>query len=157
AIIETPKGSSTKFNYDPETNLFCLEARLPEGMMFPYDFGFIPSTLGEDGDPLDILVLLDTPTHVGCLMQVRIVGVICVVQTVDGRVESNDRLLGVATHSSGYEELRSISDVSKSALSQIQEFFLNYARLRGKKVRITGIAGPRKGDPTLEARHARLR
>jgi inorganic pyrophosphatase len=58
AIIETPKGCRNKFDYDPESNLFKLGGLLPEGMMFPFDFGFIPSTLGDDGDPLDIMVLM---------------------------------------------------------------------------------------------------
>ena len=76
AIIETPKGSRNKFNYDPETNLFRLAGLLPEGMMYPFDFGFIPSTLGEDGDPLDILVLMDAPAHAGCLIEVRLIGIL---------------------------------------------------------------------------------
>src|SRR5689334_25159663 len=76
AIIETPKGSRNKFDYDPDSNLFELGGLLPEGMMFPFDFGFVPSTLGEDGDPLDILVLMDAPAHVGCLIEVRIIGII---------------------------------------------------------------------------------
>jgi inorganic pyrophosphatase len=71
AIIETPKGCRNKFDYDRESNLFLLGGLLPEGMMFPFDFGFIPSTLGGDGDPLDIMVLMDAPAHVGCLMDVR--------------------------------------------------------------------------------------
>ena len=75
AIIETPKGCRNKFDYDPDSNLFMLGGLLPEGMMFPFDFGFIPSTLGDDGDPLDILVLMDAPAHVGCLIEVRLVGV----------------------------------------------------------------------------------
>src|SRR5437868_2892564 len=86
AIIETPKGSRNKFKYDPESNLFELAGLLPEGMLFPYDFGFIPSTLG-DGDPLDVMVLLDEPAHVGCLLDVRIVGVIEATQTQDGETE----------------------------------------------------------------------
>ena len=72
AIIETPKGCRNKFDYDPETGLFMLGGLLPEGMMFPFDFGFLPSTLGEDGDPLDIMVLMDAPAHVGCLIEVRL-------------------------------------------------------------------------------------
>ena len=71
AIIETPKGFRNKFDFDRDSNLFMLGGLLPEGMMFPFDFGFIPSTLGEDGDPLDILVLMDAPAHVGCLMPNR--------------------------------------------------------------------------------------
>src|ERR1051325_8072722 len=66
AIVETPKGSRNKFDHDPETNLFMLAGVLPEGMMFPVGFGFIPSTLGDDGDPLDILVLMDAAAHAGC-------------------------------------------------------------------------------------------
>ena len=96
AIIETPKGCRNKFDYDPETNLFMLGGLLPEGMMFPFDFGFIPSTLGDDGDPLDILVLMDAPTHSGCLIDVRLVGIITAEQTEDGKTEANDRLMGVA-------------------------------------------------------------
>ena len=103
AIIETPKGSRNKFDYDPESNLFMLAGLLPEGMMFPFDFGFIPSTQGGDGDPLDILVLMDAPAHVGCLIEVRLVGVISAEQIQDGEKESNDRLLGVAIHSYNHE------------------------------------------------------
>src|SRR4030088_3418210 len=80
AIVETPKGCRNKFDYDPESNLFKLGGLLPEGMMFPFDFGFIPSTLADDGDPLDIMVLMDAPAHVGCLIDVRIIGVITAKQ-----------------------------------------------------------------------------
>src|SRR5258707_2858507 len=76
AIIETPKGSRNKFDYDAESGLFKLGGLLPEGMIFPFDFGFITSTLGEEGDPLDILVLMDAPAHVGCLIAVRIICII---------------------------------------------------------------------------------
>jgi inorganic pyrophosphatase len=88
AIIETPKGCRNKFDYDPDSGLFMLGGLLPEGMMFPFDFGFIPSTLGEDGDPLDILVLMDAPAHVGCLIEVRIVGIIEAEQSEDGKTKS---------------------------------------------------------------------
>src|SRR6266446_6360811 len=113
AIIETPKGCRNKFDYDPESNLFMLGGLLPEGMMFPYDFGFIPSTQGEDGDPLDILVLMDAPAHVGCLIDVRIIGIITAKQIEEGRKETNDRLLGVAVHSYAHEHLETIDDVGK--------------------------------------------
>src|ERR1700756_857813 len=113
AIIETPKGCRNKFDSDPDSGLFMLGGLLPEGMMFPFDFGFIPSTLGGDGDPLDILVLMDAPAHVGCLIEVRVIGVIKAEQTEDGKSESNDRLLGVAVHSYAHEDLDSLSDVSK--------------------------------------------
>src|SRR3979409_158299 len=123
AIIESPKGFRNKFNYDPDSGLFKLAGLLPEGMMFPFDFGFLPSTLGEDGDPLDILVLMDAPAHVGCLIEVRIIGVITAEQLQDGKTETNDRLLGVAVHSYDHEDIESIKDVSSTLLSQVEEFF----------------------------------
>jgi inorganic pyrophosphatase len=118
AIIETPKGCRNKFDYDPDSNLFKLGGLLPEGMMFPFDFGFIPSTLGEDGDPLDIMVLMDAPAHVGCLIDVRIIGVIEARQTQDGKTESNDRLLGVAVHSYEHEGLQTIDEVNSTLLAR---------------------------------------
>jgi inorganic pyrophosphatase len=142
AIIETPKGCRNKFDYDPASGLFKLGGLLPEGMMFPFDFGFLPSTLGEDGDPLDIMVLMDAPAHVGCLMEVRIIGIITAEQTQDGETETNDRLLGVAVHSYDHQDLQSIRDVSKTLLSQVEEFFVSYNKQRGKKFKITGTGGP---------------
>jgi inorganic pyrophosphatase len=134
AIIETPKGSRNKFDYDPDSGLF----------MFPFDFGFFPSTLGEDGDPLDVLVLMDAPAHVGCLIEIRVIGIITAEQTEDGKTESNDRILGVAVHSYDHEDLDSINDVSKTLLDQLEEFFISYNKQRGKKFKVTGTAGPKK-------------
>jgi inorganic pyrophosphatase len=144
AIIETPKGCRNKFDYDPDSGLFMLGGLLPEGMMFPFDFGFIPSTLGEDGDPLDILVLMDAPAHVGCLIEVRIIGIIEAEQSEDGKTESNDRLLGVAIHSYDHEDLESISDVNKTLLDQLEAFFISYNKQRGKEFKVTGTGGPKK-------------
>src|SRR5712672_3439214 len=124
AIIETPKGCRNKFDYDPESNLFKLRGLLPEGMMFPFDFGFIPSTLGDDGDPLDIMVLMDAPAHMGCLIDVRIIGVITAKQREKGKTETNDRLLGVAVHSYDHQDLDTIKDVRKTLLDQVEEFFV---------------------------------
>ena len=144
AIIETPKGCRNKFDYDSESNLFMLGGLLPEGMMFPFDFGFVPSTLAEDGDPLDILVLMDAPAHVGCLIEVRIIGIIKAQQTEDGKTEANDRLLGVAIHSYDHQDLESIEDVSQTLLDQLEAFFISYNKQRGKKFRVTGTGGPKK-------------
>jgi inorganic pyrophosphatase len=143
AIIETPKGFRNKFDYDPDSDLFKLGGLLPEGMMFPFDFGFIPSTLGQDGDPLDIMVLMDARAHVGCLIEVRIIGVITAEQTQDRKTEINDRLLGVAVHSYDHEDLKSIGDVSKTLLDQVEAFFVSYNKQRGKEFKITGKGGPR--------------
>jgi inorganic pyrophosphatase len=151
AIIETPKGFRNKFDYDPDSNLFKLGGLLPEGMMFPFDFGFIPSTLGADGDPLDIMVLMDAPAHVGCLMEVRIIGIIQAKQTEDGKTEINNRLIGVAVHSYAHEDVETVEDVSKTLLAQVEAFFVSYNKQRGKKFSITGIAGPKKAIKLLRA------
>lgn len=144
AIVETPKGCRNKFDYDPESNLFILAGLLPEGMMFPFDFGFIPSTVGDDGDPLDIMVLMDAPAHVGCLIDVRIIGIIDAEQTQHGKTEKNSRLLGAAIHSYEHEKITDISEVSKTLLSQVEEFFVSYNKQRGKKFKITDLGGPKK-------------
>src|SRR5579859_5256910 len=125
AIIETPRGCRNKFDYDPDSGLFMLGGLLPEGMMFPFDFGFIPATLGEDGDPLDILVLMDAPAHVGCLIDVRLIGIIEAEQSENRKTESNDRLLGVAIHSYDHADLESIDEVSKTLLNQLEAFFIS--------------------------------
>jgi len=154
AIIETPKGSRNKFAYDRETGLFKLSGLLPEGMLFPFDFGFVPSTLSEDGDPIDVLVLMDAPAHVGCVLDVRIVGVITAEQTERGKKsekETNDRLLGAAIHSYQHEDIDSIDEVSETLLSQIEEFFVSYNRQRGKSFRVTGTGGPKRALKVLKS------
>ena len=75
-VIETPKGSRNKYAFDEKQKIFALKKVLPAGMAFPYDFGFIPSTIAEDGDPVDVLALMDEPGAVGCLLQCRVVGII---------------------------------------------------------------------------------
>jgi inorganic pyrophosphatase len=127
-----------------------LGGLLPEGMMFPFDFGFIPSTMGDDGDPLDIMVLMDAPAHVGCLIEVRIIGIIEAKQTEKGTAVRNDRLLGVAVHSYDHENLESMDDVSKTLLSQVEEFFVSYNKQRGKKFKVIGTGGPKKAMAFLK-------
>jgi inorganic pyrophosphatase len=145
-IIETPKGCRNKFDYDPDAELFMLGGLLPEGMMFPFDFGFVPSTLG---DPLDVMMLMDAPAHVGCLIQVRIIGIIEAEQS-DGQTERNDRLLGVAIHSYDHQDLNSMDDVSKTLLDQVEAFFVSYNKQRGK-FKITNNGGPKKAMKALKA------
>jgi inorganic pyrophosphatase len=144
AIIETPKGFRNKFDYDPKSGLFILGGLLPDGMMFPHDFGFIPSTQGEDGDPVDVIVLMDAPAHVGCLIDVRLIGIIEAEQTEGGKTEKNSRLIGAAIHSYEHENLITISDVSKTVLSQVEEFFVSYNKQRGKKFRVVATGGPKR-------------
>jgi inorganic pyrophosphatase len=150
AIIETPKGRRSKFDYDPEYGLFCLGGLLAEGLAFPFDFGFIPSTVGEDGDPLDVMVLMDEPAHVGCLLDIRLIGIMEAVQTEDKKTTKNNRLFAAAIHSYSHEDLFAISDVQKSIIDQVQEFFVTYNKLRGKKFKVLGIHGPKRASDCLE-------
>ena len=91
-VIETPKGSRNKYAFDPEQKIFELKKVLPAGMAFPYDFGFIPSTKAEDGDPADVLVLMDEPAFPGCLLKCRLVGIIEGEQGKIGRASCRERV-----------------------------------------------------------------
>ena len=93
-VVDTPKGSRNKYKYDETLGLYRLSKVLPVGIAFPYDFGFIPSTRAEDGDPLDVLVLGEEALFPGCLVTVRLVGVIQAEQTEHGKTFRNDRLMG---------------------------------------------------------------
>lgn len=141
-IIETPCNNRNKFKYDPEMKLFKLSKVMPEGMHFPYDFGFVPSTKAEDGDPLDVLVLSDEPLYVGCVVECRLIGVIEAEQEQDGQKNRNDRLIAVATQSIRYSEIHSLHDLSRNVVHQIEEFFVNYQRVRNVTVKILGREGP---------------
>jgi inorganic pyrophosphatase len=95
-IIETPKGSRVKYAYDLDVGLFQVKKALPEGMTFPFNFGFIPGTAAEDGDPLDIFILNEEPLVPGCLLKVTVAGVIKAKQIEDGKSVRNDRVFGFA-------------------------------------------------------------
>lgn len=143
AIIETPKGRRSKFKYNPVYDLFELGSLLPQGLVFPFDFGFIPSTKGGDGDPLDILILMDEPTHVGCLVEVRLVGVMEAEQTEkDGRNVTNDRLIGVAVHSRQQADVTDIREIDNQIMHEIEVFFTTYNSENGKKFKMRGLRGP---------------
>jgi len=111
-VIETPKGSSNKLAFEPRYGTFVLKRVLPAGEVFPFDFGFVPSTRADDGDPLDVLVLMDSPVVPGCDVPSRVIGVIEGEQTEDGKTERDDRLLAVAAKSSTHRSIHKLSDLS---------------------------------------------
>ena len=132
-IIETPGGSQNKYKFDEQRGLFLLHKVLPAGMAFPFDFGFVPGTRAEDGDPLDIMVLGDEPTFTGCLITVRLLGTIEADQK-DGRSTiRNDRLIGMAQTPKIRPEARSLDDVPARLLDQIEHFFIAYNRFEGRQ------------------------
>ena len=142
AIIETPKGNRGKYDYDPETDLFELARMLPDGMSFPVDFGFVPSTLADDGDPLDVMVLSDEPFPVGALVEIRLIGVLEAEETEDGRVERNDRLLAIPLKSHLYASAKNLDDLEPTFLENVSQFWINKAKLEGKSFTILGRGEP---------------
>jgi inorganic pyrophosphatase len=140
-IIETPRGCRNKYAYDEKLRIFTLSGFLPAGAVFPFDFGFVPQTEGEDGDPLDVLVLMDEPAFAGCLVQCRLLGVIEANQTEDGKTERNDRLIAVAGNSRNHEDVKSISDLNDNLVHEIEHFFVSYNESKGKKFDLLGCRG----------------
>lgn len=132
-VIETPRGSRNKYSFDPEQRVFRLKSALPAGMAFPFDFGFVPGTVGGDGDPLDILVLMEEPAFPGCVLLVRLLGAMEVEQTEKGKTKRNDRLIAVAEVSQLFANLETINDLPRQLRTEIDEFFTNYHRLQGKE------------------------
>jgi inorganic pyrophosphatase len=144
-IIETPKGSRNKYAFDPEERIFALKKVLPAGMAFPYDFGFVPSTLGGDGDPLDVLVLMDEPAFPGCKLTCRIIGVIEGEQGHNKKTVRNDRVVAVEDDNHSYAHVKRIDDLGKRFERELEEFFVNYHRLSNEQYRILALKGPGSG------------
>lgn len=143
AIIETPMGSHAKYAYDEKSGLFKLSTIMPAGVVFPYNFGFLPSTQCADGDPIDVLVLMDAAAHPGCLIPARVIGVIEAEQTEkNGQSERNDRLIAVAEHCPTYGQHQSLNSLNDELLNQIEYFFISYNKIEGKKFKPLGRFGP---------------
>jgi inorganic pyrophosphatase len=149
-VIETPKGSRNKYAWDPDQQIFALKKVLQEGMSFPYDFGFIPSTEGDDGDPIDVLVLMDQPVFTGCLVKARLIGVIEGKQTEKGKSERNDRLLAVAESSHTHSNINSINDLNKDLLKELEKFLVNYHLNDGAEFKVLARKGPSAAVTCLE-------
>jgi inorganic pyrophosphatase len=151
AVIETPKGSASKYDYDDSCAAFKLAAVMPEGSTFPYDFGFVPSTVGEDGDPLDVLVFMDSPVPVGCVLTVRLIGVIEARQRKPGEDWiRNDRLLAVAAHAHTHDHIKDRDGLRPHLLDEIETFFENYNTLNGKEFRPVDRVGPKRARKLLK-------
>jgi inorganic pyrophosphatase len=154
-VIETPKGSSEKYDYDPATHFFKLKKIMPAGMVFPYDFGFIPDTKGEDGDPLDILVISEFKSFPGCMMECRLLGAIKAEQTErDGKTVRNDRYLAVPAVSQLYSEIKSMDLIPQQMIKELEHFFISYNEIAGKVFKPLGYLGIEEAFKEIE--NARL-
>ncbi|HZX30978.1 MAG TPA: inorganic diphosphatase [Rhodocyclaceae bacterium] len=144
AVVETPAGFRSKLKYEAKAGLFVLGKVLPEGFSFPFDFGFIPGTLAEDGDPLDVMLICESGTAPGCLVPARLLGVLEIRERKKktGEPVRNDRILAVPIGSRQYAELESLARIPKALREQIEYFLVSYGALEGKKTRIIGQRGP---------------
>ena len=156
-LVDTPKGSPIKFKYDLEKRCYTISHVLPPGTVFPFDFGSIPSTSAEDGDPLDVLILLEEPSFPGCLVPVRLIGVIEAKQTQKGKTERNDRLIGVAAESRAYRDLSELKGVPRHLLKEIEHFFVSYNEERGRRFKVLGRFGKARAERLVRAGERRFR
>jgi inorganic pyrophosphatase len=140
-VIETPAGSRNKFAFDAEQSTFTLKTVLPAGMTFPYDFGFLPQTIAADGDPIDVLLLMDLPAYPGVSVRARLIGVIEGEQVEGKKKIRNDRLVAVAEANHVYAKVRKLSDLPAKWIKELETFFVNYHNLQGKAYRLLGCKG----------------
>jgi inorganic pyrophosphatase len=151
-VIETPKGSRNKYRYDGGLAALRLGAVLGQGLAFPFDFGFFPSTLGEDGDPLDVVLLLDHAAPPGSVATARLIGVLEVRQKSEGEPwERNDRFFAVATESHAYQTVGKLSDLGHELIDEIEAFFTHYTGLEGKRLDFLARRGPRRAAKLLNS------
>jgi inorganic pyrophosphatase len=141
-VIETPKGSRNKFAFNQEEHIFELKKVLPAGMAFPYDFGFVPSTKAEDGDPVDVLVLMDEAAFPGCVLSCRPIGVIQGEQRENGNKVRNDRVVAIERSAHSWADIETIDDLGKQFRKELELFFVDYHKLSGKKYRVLAAKGP---------------
>ena len=144
-VIETPKASPCKYAFDPETELFELKKVLADGIAFPMNFGFIPGTQADDGDPVDVLVLTERRLEMGCLLECRVIGVIQAEQQDEGQEpQRNDRIMAIPLSTHEFETLQTISDVGQQRLDDITSFFQYYRSLSGSVFKPLGNEGPQQ-------------
>ena len=123
---------------------------LPVGNVFPFDFGYIPSTRGDDGDALDILLLMDEPAFTGCLVPAKLIGVIEAEQTEEQKTR-NDRLIAVAADSRNHSHVRFLGDLNSNLLHEIERFFISYNETKGKRFEVLNRLGPERAQELVVA------
>jgi inorganic pyrophosphatase len=133
AIVETPKHSRSKYVYNPNVDLFEFKKACPPGLTFPLDFGFIPGTLAEDGDPMDVLIFTEEPSFPGCLFECRVIGIIEAQQEKEGKMTRNDRVLACPIEADQFIEVKSIDDIDKLLLDNLVRFFKFYHKQENEK------------------------
>ena len=148
-VVDTPKGSRNKYKYDEKLHIWRLSKMLPLGAVFPFDFGFVPSTKGEDGDSVDAMVLTEESSFAGCVLPVNLIGVLEAEQTEKGETVRNDRLIGVVETPYNRPPYRSLQDVDEACLSEIEHFFVAYNSIEGRTFKPLGWHGLDRAEMLL--------
>jgi inorganic pyrophosphatase len=154
AVVETPAGGRVKYKWDAELGAYRAGRVLPLGMAFPFDFGFVPGTQAADGDPLDVLVLADAPLVVGALVECRVLGAYKVRQSKEGggsKVVRNDRLVAVPIQTLRGAQWRSLRDLGKPLVDEIEQFFSTYVERQGRVFELVGKVGPQQALALVRA------
>ena len=149
SIVEIPKGSKNKYEYDPELEIFKLDRVLHSSVHYPAAYGFVPQTLWHDGDPLDVLILASESTFTGCLIEIYPIGVL---HTEDDK-GGDDKLLAIASHDPHLNSIRKLKDLPSHYLNEIQHFFLTYKNLENKHVKSDGWNDEKIALKTIEEAH----
>jgi inorganic pyrophosphatase len=142
-VIETPRGSRAKFAWDPKLETFALSKSLLTGLSYPHDWGFVPSTKADDGDPLDIMVIHDAATFPGLIVTCRVIGVLQIEQKSKKKVERNDRLFAVPRRSHSEQALKDVADLKKPIREELEKFFIATDELEDKQLNIIGWKRPK--------------
>jgi inorganic pyrophosphatase len=150
-VVETPRGSAAKFEFDPDLQVFTLSKSLILGLTYPYDWGFIPSTKGEDGDPVDALVLHEAATAPGLVLRCKIIGVLEVLQSEKGKKDiRNDRLIAVPRESHREKADKDARQLPKQVRQEIEKFFVATDELEDKQIKFKGWKGPKSGQRLID-------
>ena len=136
-VIETPKESRLKLKFDRTTGLYKVDRVLPKGQRFPFNFGFIPQTEAPDGDPTDVLLVIDEILFPGCCLDCRLLGVVRAEQTEKGETYRNDRILAVSIKDS--DAPRSLDELERNFIGNVERFFASYHEVEGNHFKVLGV------------------
>jgi len=151
AVVETPRGSHCKLEFDPKLRAFTLAKPLMAGLTYPCDWGFIPSTRAPDGDPLDVLVIHDAATYPGLVLRCTPIGVLEILQTSKGEKERNDRIFAVPDRSPFEGDLQDVRKLPARAVEELEKFFQETDALEDKKLEFLGWRGPTRAIKTIKS------
>ena len=143
-VVECPKGSHNKFTYDPASGLFKLSKTFPAGVTFPFEFGFIPNTIADDGDPFDVILLADDPLFTGCMAEGRLIGIIEAEQHDEGKIIRNDRAIAVSVESHFYQGMITLEDLQKNFLQDAVDFIAAYQKRTEHHFTPLRFSGPQR-------------